>query len=272
MTDEGAKASKETEPTAETDKAVEPPAPATQADETDTPAPSHSRTDGSGHERTSPWYRRVEIVTAFIALVGVVLAGGVGACSSYVTTTATMEGQRKLAREGFGRDHREKAYDELLAQLSALDSTYREIIFEVVQAFANAGATPAFSGSVELPPPLRDSIRAQFGDRWTSAQKQFGSAISGVELVASHRVISVAAALSSAYSLSYLKLTFGGPGFANLSQAFDELDEVNSTGLGDPLGVDLRPVPVEPALTTKSIAELRTLLVQYAKDDLGLTD
>ncbi|OBG50465.1 hypothetical protein [Mycolicibacterium fortuitum] len=259
MTDEGAKASTETEPTAATDRAEPQAASEAQTD---------SSTDSGRHERTSPWYRRVEIVTAFIALFGVMLAGGVGACSSYVTTTATMEGQRNLAREGFGRDHREKAYDELLTQLSALDSTYREVIFETASAVATVNMQQGISGATGLTPQQRDSVIMRFGERWSGAQKQYDSAISAVELVASRRVVSVAGALAQAYNLGYLKIAYGESALVDVSEVLKGL----GNGINGPKDLGIEPPPIDPTLEAKSINELRALLVQYAKEDLGLTD
>ena len=75
--------------------------------------------------------RRTPLITALIALVGVLLGGSVAAASSYWTAKMTITAQQQQTIDQYRRDKRKDIYANLLTQLAGVERTYQQISFDV---------------------------------------------------------------------------------------------------------------------------------------------
>jgi hypothetical protein len=226
--------------------------------------------------------RRIEITVAVIAVVGVLLGGGVAALSSYWTAHMTIQSQQQQSLEQYRRDKRHEIYVNLLTQLTSLETTLRQIqIDHLKQALSLAGTQPAPPS--DQPQPLPEDLTKQNDDKWQAAYDKFSAAISTAQLVSSRRIIELSKALRDAYSNSYYGL------------AYPKLLESAAAGMAVSLGI--RPVlpessnpPAAPApsapppppilpppeydqsLTQLPTWQLRSMFVEEAKTEIDLND
>lgn len=190
----------------------------------------------------------MSLATAVLALVSALVGGAITAGASVWVANMTVQSQQKQSVAEYRRNNREKIYQDMFAQMTAMDSVMDSIAFRSI--FASYGTLVKNEDEKEF----YDSAFKQ----WEPAYDRLTAAVSNAELVSSRQVIGISKALVQAYNGAFKKV---------LRKALDREQK-------EPL-IDLRkqgPLGFPPELEGKSPDELKPMFITAAKNDLALND
>lgn len=197
------------------------------------------------------------LATAVLALVSAIIGGSITAGASVWVANMTVRAQQQQSVDEYRRTNREKIYQDMLAQMSALDGVMQDLNLQAAAIAANA--------QLGRPPADKTQIYKPLYERWEPEYAKFAAAISNAELVSSHHIIDVSRALRDAYSRDFYVIVTpellppGTP--TSIVEQFLRMASLS----------DIAP-DYDPSLKGKSRYELKVLFVSDAKDDLAFND
>jgi hypothetical protein len=122
----------------------------------------------------------------------------------------TVQAQQKQSVAEYRRNNRQKIYQDMLTQMSALESATKSIKLETAILHV---------GRQQVSDEERARITTDARNQWQPAYDHLSAAVSNAELVSSQQVIGISKALLIAYSDDFYRMAYGDA----LSQIKDSL-------------------------------------------------
>lgn len=213
--------------------------------------------------------RASALAGALLALISAIVGGAITAGASVWVAGMTVEAQQKQSIAEYRRDNREKIYQDMLAQMTAMDSVMTSISLQMLQA-----------GVLAQQPHMTQQqfdIFAAAEKQWQPAYDRLAAAVSNAELVSSRQVIRISKALRDAYFRQFYDLTH--PGLLNkMAQVLKQLGTESPNIPPQPSPSEQPKLPegsaqeYPPELAGRRPYELKTMFIQESKNDLQLND
>jgi hypothetical protein len=206
--------------------------------------------------------RRLALAGAVLALLSAIVGGVIAAGASIwvANTTAqaqqrvatmTAQAQQKQSVDEYRRNNREKIYQDMFGQMTAMDSAIDSF------TLMSLGVIRVLPGTTK---EEQDRIFSDAQKQWQPAYDRLNAAVSNAELVSSRQVIGIAKALRQAYFVAFYNRVYSG--------ILDKLGGAATPATGQMQG----PPEFPTELNGKSIRELKAMLIVAAKEDLDLND
>lgn len=195
------------------------------------------------------------VAPALIALVSGLVGGVITQGASFWVANRNAASSQQQSVEEYRRTNREKIYQDVLAQMTTLDTTTQSVAEEVEfrtemeRAIGNVGADGSLKGD-----PV-SKILGEAQAKWHPVYDRFVSAVLNAELVSSSKVVEISKALQAAYFTEFIKATYG--------QMYPH---------GYPGMIPEPPPEVVPQYRDKSLKALRATFMEIAKADVATND